>query len=122
MLRTILSIFILVPLISGVVYYFMEIYKPPLPFESVCMKGNKRYTTLCRNVGKRAYGLSNMAAINNGKDFGPILGVSWRSKGSIISTKGQEARYSEKNTYYYIIGSDTSDYVYLRAVDKVQPK
>lgn len=120
MKKLLIALFILIPAVCGIGYYFMFMYVPPLPFESVCDKGNAKYTPLCNNVGMRAHSVANLAGIND-TDFGPILGIAWRSKGSTISSRGQERRVSEKNAYYYIVGSDTSDYVFLRQVDQTRP-
>ncbi len=122
MKKLLLALFVLFPLIGGVTYYFMFRYLPPLPFETVCVSGHKKYTKLCENVGRRATGISSLAGVNHNVDYGPIYGVAWRAKGSTISVRGQERRYSEKNAYYYIVGSDNSDYIYLRLAEQVAAK
>ncbi len=122
MKKLFLALFVLLPLVGGMIYFFAFVYLPPLPFENVCEAGHKKYTKLCNNVGRRAYGVSNLSSINDNVNYGPIYGVAWRAQGSKISTRGQESRYSEQNAYYYIIGSDTSDYVYLRLADQVEAK
>lgn len=108
--------------IAGVVIYFSLNVKT-MTFESVCNdKTNDKYDeTLCSNVGKRAHNLYSMDALND-KDYGPIIGVAWRKKGSIISSPGRAKRYSENNSYYYIIGSDTSNYQFLRTIDEIAVK
>lgn len=118
MWKIVIAALIVIPLVGGMGYYVMN--SKPLPFESVCKKGHDQYTDLCDNVGKRAWSLPNMISIND-KDYGPILGVAWRKKGSIISSRGRDRRYSERNAYYYIIGSDKSDYTYLRLASEIEP-
>ncbi len=112
----------LLSIVAGAAYYALFMYLPPLPYESVCERGHKKYTNLCDNVGRRAYGVSTLSGVNDDVDYGPIYGVAWRAIGSTISVRGQERRYSEKNAYYYIIGSDNSDYVYLRIADQTVAK
>lgn len=119
MIKIIIAIIVIVPLAGGVVYYAMN--KKTMDFESVCDPQNKKYTKRCENIGKRAYSIQTVAKINE-KDFGPIIGVAWRRKGSIISSRGMERRYSEKNSYYYIIGSDKNNYQFLRMVDETDAR
>lgn len=115
MIRIILIILIAIPAIGGLAYFVMT--HKTIPFESVCSQNHKKYNKrLCSQVGKRAHSKQTVSALNN-KDYGPIIGLAWRSKGSVISSPGQEKRRSEKNAYYYIVGSDNSDYVFLRRVD-----
>lgn len=119
MKKIIVLLVILTPAIVGAIYWIMN--SQPLPYISVCKKGNSRYTHLCNNIGKRAYNTYGLGRINQ-KDYGPILGVAWRKKGSIISPPGHQKRYSERNSYYYIIGSDNSDYSFLRLVNEIDPR
>ncbi|PIR37502.1 MAG: hypothetical protein COV35_10465 [Alphaproteobacteria bacterium CG11_big_fil_rev_8_21_14_0_20_39_49] len=76
-----------------------------MQFESVCKKDNKRYTSkYCSNVGKYAWTQQSVLNINE-KNYGKIIGVAWRKKDSVISSRNQkEKRRSEKNAYYYIVG------------------
>ena len=104
MIKKILLALILIPAIGGIGYYIATVEY--LDFESVCGRDHKRYTKLCKNVEKRAYSKKSVINITS-KDYGLILGVAWRKKGSIISSKIQKKkRYSEGNAYYYILGSD----------------
>jgi hypothetical protein len=121
MVKKIISLLILLPLLAGIGYFVMT--AQTMDFESVCDKENKKYTDLCDNIGKRA--VSQQSVINiNDKDYGKILGVAWRTKGSTISSAGQKnKRYSEKNAYYYIIGSDKKgEPQFLRAVGETDTR
>lgn len=122
MKKLLLALFVLLPLVGGMVYYFAFVYIAPLPFEDVCQPGHKKYTKLCQNVGYRAVGVSTLSGVNDNVDYGPIYGVAWRAKGSKLTLMGQTPRYSEQNAYYYIIGSDNSDYIFLRLADQVEVK
>lgn len=122
MKKLLIGLFVLLPIVGGMAYYFLFMYLPPLPFENVCQPGHKKYTKLCDNVGRRAVSLQTLSGVNDDVDYGPIYGVAWRANGSRVTIPGQNPRYSERNAYYYIIGSDTSDYVYLRLADQVDAK
>lgn len=104
MIKWILGIAVAILVISGVIYFVNN--SKNLKFESVCLKNNQYYNEVhCSNVGKRAYSLPSVAALNQ-KDYGPIVGVSWRKVGSLISAPGRKQRRSKQNAYYYIIGHD----------------
>jgi hypothetical protein len=53
----------------------------------------------CKNVGKDAYNAFGAKVLREVK-LGKIIGISWRSKGSLVSKDG---RVSPRNAYYYII-------------------
>ena len=91
------------------------------PFESVCNNDHDKYTPLCKNIGKRAHIIQNMLAVND-TDFGEIVGIAWRVRGSSISAPGQKVRYSAGNFYYYIIRVDEKGYFFLRLVREVDPR
>ena len=100
--------------VAGIGYYMMN--REVLKFESVCVPNNSKFNEeLCSHVGKRAYSLSRMSSLNE-RDFGKIVGVAWRTKGTQISASGQKKRVSPKNGYYYIIQQNKSDYSFLRFV------
>jgi hypothetical protein len=116
-----LFVFVFLPLAGVVIYYIMN--ADTLDFESVCEKGNSRYTSLCENVGKHA--VSQLSIINlNDKDYGVIVGVSWRKKGNTISSSNQKTkRVSEKNAYYYIIEPNKDKKAqFLRAVSETDAR
>lgn len=115
-IKIVVSLVIVIPAVGGIGYY--AINAENIPFESVCEKGHKKYTNLCENVGKRAKSIKNMTAINNA-DYGKIVGVAWRQRGSIISSSGQDQRYSASNSYYYIISGDKRGYYFLRIVSEI---
>ena len=92
-----------------------------IPFESVCTQGHEKYTNLCQNIGKRAYATKRMSALNN-RDYGKIVGVSWRERGGRISPPGQEIRHSDSNSYYYIISSGSDGYYFLRITSEIDPR
>lgn len=117
--KLVLALLIIIPLIGVVVYYTAN--SKNIPFESVCDEGHDKYTPLCENVGKRANTKKSMLALND-TDFGEIVGVSWRIRGGTISSPGQELRYSNSNSYYYIIGSDKEDYYFLRITTEIDPQ
>ena len=111
---------VVIPVVGGIIYYSMNAVN--IPFETVCVEGNEKYTDLCDNIGKRAHSIKNMIAIND-TDYGKIVGVAWRVRDSRISGPGQEARYSASNSYYYIISSDNrKDYYFLRIVSEIEAK
>ena len=118
--KLIATVAVIIPLIGGVVYFVMNAEN--IPFESVCEKGHDKYTDLCENVNKKAFSTKNMAAINN-TDYGKIIGVAWRTRNGRISSPGQRARYSESNSYYYIINSNSKkDYYFLRIVSEIDAR
>lgn len=113
MWKFILAAIIVVPLIGYGVYHISNIQN--LNFQNICSEGDKYYNKrYCDNIGKDAYSLPSVAALNQ-KKYGPILGVSWRKIGSIISSPGMKSRYSKQNAYYYIIGAN-NDPSYQRLV------
>lgn len=111
-----------IPLIGVAAYFVMN--ASPMDFESVCLdKKNKKYNEeLCSNVGKRA--VSQQSIINvTDKDYGQIIGVAWRKKGSQISSQNQkQKRVSENNAYYYIISDDKRKNQFLRAVSETDTR
>jgi hypothetical protein len=120
-LKTTLAIVVMISLLGGIGYFVM--HATTMDFESVCDKTNNKYTDLCDNVGKRA--ISQYSIINiTDKDYGKIIGVAWRTKGSVISSPNQKKkRISEKNAYYYIIGSDKKgEPQFLRAVSETDTR
>jgi hypothetical protein len=117
--KIIVSMAIVIPAIGAMTYYAMN--SETVPFESVCDPDNNRYTNLCDNVSKRARSTRNMTGINN-TDYGTIIGVAWRQRGSIISSPGQELRYSSSNSYYYIISGDKKGYFFLLIASEVAAK
>ena len=76
---------------------------------------------MCDNIGKRAHTAKNLQLLND-NDFGEIIGVSWRKRGSMINIPGQEHRVSDSNSYYYIIKSDKKGYYFLRIADETDPR
>ena len=94
-----------------------------MQFESVCQKGHKKYTKRCLNVGKYAWTQQSVLNINE-KNYGKIIGVAWRKKDSIISSRNQsKKRRSEKNAYYYIIGDiKDSKTQFLMMADQIEPR
>jgi len=76
-----------------------------MQFKSVCEANHKRYTKkYCKNIGKEGWTQKSVIQVNE-KKYGTIIGVAWRKKGSVISSRSQKnKRKSEKNAYYYIIG------------------
>ncbi len=119
-IKQIIAAMIFLPLVGWLGYMASQIQT--LDFESICDKRSKRYTKLCKNVGKRALSQASVLQINN-KDYGVIMGVAWRKKGSIISSRNQKKkRYSEKNSYYYIIGDDKGNGQFIRIITEIDPK
>jgi hypothetical protein len=117
--KIVLSVIIVVAALGTFAYYAMNAEN--IPFETVCEKGHPRYNDLCGNVGKRARTIKNMAAIRD-VDYGEIIGVAWRQRGSIISSPGQVIRFSESNSYYYIVRSDQKGYYFLRLTSEVDAR
>jgi len=115
----VVSVAIVVPVIWVLTNYAMNAEN--IPFETVCEKGHDKYTDYCDNVGKRARSIKRMLVLND-TDYGKIIGVAWRQRGSTISSPGQDKRYSESNSYYYIISSDKKGYYFLRIVSEIDPK
>lgn len=114
------AVIIIVPAIGYMTYYTMNAEN--IPFETVCVDGNSKFNEdLCANVGKRAHSIKNMLGIND-TDYGKIVGVAWRQRGSIISSQGQEMRYSASNSYYYIISGDKKGYYFLRIVSETEAR
>jgi hypothetical protein len=121
MIKKIVAAVVLLTLLGTIGYFVIN--ATTMDFESVCNKTNKKYTDLCENVGKRA--VSQQSIINvNDKDYGEIVGVAWRKKGSVISSPNQkQKRVSEKNAYYYIIASQKKgDSQILRAVSETDTR
>ncbi len=111
-----------VVLIAVAVGGYFVVTNKTIAFKSVCDAANPKFNgEYCAHVGKRAYTLKNMSAVNE-KDFGKIIGVAWRSKGSTVSAPGQQKRTSPRNSYYYIIQQDGGDYVFLRLVSETDPR
>jgi len=121
-LKIIISLVVLGGVIGGIGY--LAINMDQKAFESVCDKNNKRYTeTYCQFVGYDAWSKQSVLNLND-TNYGQILGVAWRRKGSIISSRNQsQKRYSEGNSYYYIIGNpkDASSQ-FLRIVTETDPR
>lgn len=121
-IKILIAIIIIVGTLVGGGYLLLN--ADQMQFKTVCEEDHKRYTKkLCKNVGKEAWTQSSVLEINE-KKYGTIIGVAWRKKGSIISSRNQKKkRRSEKNTYYYIIG-DIKDYQsqFLMVVDQVDPR
>jgi hypothetical protein len=85
--------------------WYMFEHADQLQFKSVCEDRHKRYTKLCNNVGKYAWTQESVLKINE-KNYGKIIGVAWRKKGGVISSRSQKnKRRSESNSYYYIVGN-----------------
>jgi hypothetical protein len=105
-------------IIYGTIHYVNQ--TETLNFETICLEDNKYFhEELCSHVGKRAYSIPSVAALNQ-KDFGPIIGVTWRKVGNLISGSGMKSRRSKQNTYYYIIGHDkNTNYQRLMLVNEV---
>lgn len=105
----------------GGVGFYIATHKT-IAFESVCDSTNTKYhEEYCKNVGKSAYTLASMASINE-KNFGKIIGVAWRSKGSTVSAPGQQKRTSTRNAYYYIVQQEGGDYAFLRLVSETEAR
>lgn len=121
MFKKIFAAIIVFGIIGVVTYYTLNMDQ--VQFESVCDKDNKRYTKYCENVGKFAWNQKSVLEINE-KNYGPIIGVAWRKKGSIISSRiHKKKRVSEKNAYYYIIGNPKDpETQFLRVVDETSPR
>lgn len=121
MIKKIIILILLAPAVVGIAYYTLTADR--LQFESICDRNHDRYTKLCKNVGKNAHSKASVVNLND-KNYGKIIGVAWRRKGSIISSKRQKKkRRSEKNAYYYIIG-DIKDRnsQFLRAATETDPR
>lgn len=116
-IKIVTSLIIVIPAAMGIGYYATN--SENIPFETVCVAGHKKYTSLCDNIGKRAKSIKNMTAINN-TDYGKIFGVAWRQRGSKISSPGQDQRYSASNSYYYIISADKKGYYFLRIASEIE--
>jgi len=116
-----IAILLVVGLAGGAAYVFLN--ADQMQFESVCNKKHKRFTKLCNNIGKYAWTQQSVLQINE-LNYGKILGVAWRKKGSIISSSKQKnKRRSESNSYYYIVGDNkNADSQFLRIVSQVDPR
>ena len=68
------------------------------PWETVCPDGSVTY---CKNVGKNAHNRSGPPKLKEQK-LGKIIGVTWRAKGSLITTTCPTTT-SPRDAYYYII-------------------
>lgn len=93
-------------------------------FKNICKtKRSKNYNKdLCKNINKKAYSAKYMNA-NQNFTYGPIIGVSWLNKGDNQNHHGKKYYIpSEKESYYYIIGSNKSDYKFLINVSEVETK
>ena len=122
MVKKIIIALVILPVIGVIGYYAANVER--MDFESICKKGHKRYTKLCKNVGKNAYSKQSLVNINN-INYGIILGVAWRKKGSIISSSFQKKkRRSESNSYYYIIApkNEKNEGQFLRLASEVDPR
>jgi hypothetical protein len=115
-LKIVATAVVVVPLIGVAAYYAMN--SENIPFESICDPGNDKYTPLCKNIGKRAHTKRSLQGFQN-TDFGEIIGVAWRARGSKISAPGQDIRTSESNSYYYIIRGDKKGFYFLRIVSEI---
>ena len=119
------KIFIAVLIIGGLLGggFYMLGNADQMQFKSVCDKGHKRYTKLCKNVGKYAWTQQSVLNINE-KNYGKIIGVAWRKKDSVISSRNQkEKRRSEKNAYYYIVGNiKDSQSQFLMMAEQIDPR
>ncbi len=106
-----------------VAYYTLNSVK--YDFETICDdKGGKKYTEeLCNNIGKHAWSKKSVVALNE-KDYGVIIGVSWREQGSLISPRSQkERRSAENDAYYYIVASDSKGSgQFLRLASETDPR
>ena len=91
------------------------------PFTNVCER-DPGVTYYCDDVGKRAHNFLGHKALRN-IDLGPIIGVSWRPQGSLVSDRGQDIRVSPRNAFYYIVGpGGVADYNFLRMAREITPR
>lgn len=98
-----------------IAYYVTQHFKNTLPFKSVCKKTHEKYAeNLCNNIGKRAHSVKIPT-----KNLGPIIEVTWIKKGGKISIAEREERFTVNEGYFYLIGSDHSDYIFLKPVQEV---
>ena len=113
---------ILLILVAGGAGYFV-LTADIMQFESVCQKGHKRYTKLCEDVGRYAWSKKSVLQINE-NNYGKIIGVAWRTKDSIISSRNQKSkRKSEGNSYYYIVGDEKDfDSQSLMLASEIDPR
>lgn len=120
-LKMFIAAITLISLAVGAGYFVLT--ADQMQFESVCKKGHKRYTKFCTNVGKYAWTKKSVLQINE-NNYGKIIGVAWRKKDSIISSKKQKTkRKSEGNSYYYIVGDKKdADSQFLMLTSEIDPR
>jgi broad specificity polyphosphatase/5'/3'-nucleotidase SurE len=116
-----IAMIMLISVVAGAAYFVLN--SDQMQFESVCKKGNKRNTKLCNDVGKNAWTKKSVLQINE-NNYGKIIGVAWRKKDSIISSRNQKTkRKSEGNSYYYIVGDKKdADSQFLMLTSEIDPR
>ena len=95
-------------------------------WQNICPKDDVSY---CKNVGKNAHNNFTNPPLLRGIKLGKIIGVSWRSKGSVIGISEaipsagipESVRKSPRNAYYYII-NDGSGKPFLRQCREIDAK
>lgn len=80
-----------------VVFFVLGFGTEAFTWQNVCP--NQVCEEYCANIDKDAYNAYGTRVMKNVK-LGIIIGVCWRTKGSLISKDG---RLSPRNAYYYII-------------------
>ncbi len=103
---------------------FQAIYdqKPDWRDLNVCPKPDVKY---CNHIGRKGYEVDNM--FNMEFDYGEIIGVVWRSEGSIIHIYGGDLNYgiepeivrAKTNKYYYVLENDNG-VIQIRAAKTMQ--
>ena len=90
-------------------------------FTSIC--DSNPSNEYCKNVGKKAYNNFGVPALRK-IYIGPIIGVAWKQKGSLISPPGREpVRTSPRDAFYYIIGpGGVANEIFLREAHGIAPK
>lgn len=92
-----------------------------VPWASVC--GLPADPGVCAGaVGKHAYNAVGGATFSQ-VDLGPIIGTTWRPRGSLVSGLGNPVRTAPENGWYYIIGpGGVATYSFLRRTREIRPR
>lgn len=91
------------------------------PFASVC-SGEASDPLLCQDLGKAAFNFGG-SEIYSEFYIGPIIGVTFKRKGALISRSDQDWRLAPRDGWYYIIGpGGVADYTFLRSVRTIDPR
>lgn len=103
-----------------VVVLLLLLAGPALAFSNACLRDPGG--PYCGAIGKRAYNLIGDQAAR-GADLGPIVGVTFREKGKLVSVLGQSVRLAARDGWYYVIGpGGISDREFLRPVQEIEPR